>query len=56
MLLDIAGARQPAGAEQKMHVQNLMFQNGLAYSQESRKFEHFNPCLFTSPGPPNRWA
>jgi hypothetical protein len=48
MLLDIAGGGQRAGAEQKVRVQNLLFQHGLHYSQESRKFEHLNPCLFNT--------
>ncbi|HZS95875.1 MAG TPA: hypothetical protein VFA40_03780 [Terriglobales bacterium] len=48
MLLDVAGAWQRAGAEQKVRVQNLLFQNGLHYSQEYRKFEHLNPCLFNT--------
>jgi hypothetical protein len=46
MLLDVAEAWQRAGAEQKVRVQNLLFQNGLRYSQKSRNFEHLNPCLF----------
>ena len=48
MLLEIASAWQSAGAEQKVRVQNLLFQRGLRYSQESRKFEHLDPCLFNT--------
>jgi len=47
-ILDIAGARQSAGAEQKVRVHTLLFQRGLQYSQESRKFEHLDPCLFNT--------
>jgi DNA invertase Pin-like site-specific DNA recombinase len=47
MVVDIAGAWQRAGAEHKISVQNLLFQNGLRYSQELRKFEHPKPCLFS---------
>jgi len=48
MLLDVAEAWRLAGAEQKQGVQNLLFQNGLRYSQKLRKFEHLNPCLFNT--------
>ena len=45
-LLDVAGAWQWADAEQKVRVQNLLFGDGLRYSQESANFEHPNTCLF----------
>jgi hypothetical protein len=48
MLIDVAGAWQRAGAEQKVRVQNLLFQSGLRYSQELRDFKHLNPCLFNT--------
>jgi len=50
MVMDIAGAWQRAGTEQKISVQNLLFQNGLHYSQTSKKFEHLKPCLFNAVG------
>jgi hypothetical protein len=46
MVVDIGGAWQRAGAEQKISVQSLLFQNGLKYSQALQKFEHLKPCLF----------
>jgi site-specific DNA recombinase len=48
MLLDIGEAWRRAGAEQKQRVQNFLFQSGLHYSQELKKFEHPNPCLFNT--------
>jgi hypothetical protein len=47
MLLDISQAWQLAKPEQRIGVQNLLFQRGLRYSQESGEFEHLNPCLFS---------
>jgi hypothetical protein len=35
-------------AAQKVGVQNLLCQNGLRYSQESKNFEHLTPCLFNA--------
>jgi hypothetical protein len=46
MLMDIAGAWQQSAADQKLRVQNLLFQGGLHYSQENRDFRHPKPCLF----------
>jgi site-specific DNA recombinase len=48
MQLDIGEAWWHAGAEQKQRVQNFLFQGDLRYSQELRKFEHPNPCLFNT--------
>jgi len=48
MVLDLGAAWFYAGPEQKQRVQNFLFQSGLRYSQELRKFEHPNPCLFNT--------
>ncbi len=48
MLIDIRQAWLHAKPEQKQRVQNFLFQDGLCYSQELRKFEHLNPCLFNT--------
>ena len=48
MLLDVSAAWQQANPDEKVGVQNLLFQDGLYYSQESEKFEHPNACLFNS--------
>jgi hypothetical protein len=50
MLLDMAKAWQLAEPEQKIGVQELLFQDGISYSQESGQFEHRNPCLFNCDG------
>src|SRR5215469_1332032 len=47
MLLDVATAWHIAEPEQEIGVQNLLFQTGLRYSQESGDFKHLNPCLFS---------
>jgi len=41
MLLDLGEAWRRAGSEQKQRVPNFLFQSGLRYSQELKKFEHF---------------
>jgi hypothetical protein len=46
--LDFGEAWRRAVPEQKQRVQNFLFQSGLCYSQELRKFEHLNPCLFNT--------
>jgi site-specific DNA recombinase len=46
-LADFAGAWGRANGDQKFGVQNLVFQGGLHYSPESRKFEHLNTHLFS---------
>ena len=48
MLIDLAAAWQRAQGEQRVRVQNLLFQNGLRFSQKSKKFEHLKPCLFST--------
>ena len=48
MLLDIAGVWKQAAGDQKVRVQNLLFQGGLRFSQELRDFKHLNPCLFST--------
>jgi hypothetical protein len=46
-LADLVGAWQRAGGDQRLGVQTLVFQDGLLYSPESKKFEHLNPHLFS---------
>jgi hypothetical protein len=48
MLVDLARAWLSAKAEQRVRVQNLLFQNSLRYSQTSRSFERPKPCLFNT--------
>jgi len=46
-LADLVGAWQRANGDQRLGVQTLVFQDGLLYSPESKKFEHLNPHLFS---------
>jgi len=46
-MADFVKAWQRATGDQKSGVQTLVFQDGLLYSSESRKFEHLNPHLFS---------
>jgi site-specific DNA recombinase len=46
-LCDIAEAWQIANAEQRQSVQTLLFQDGLAYDQQSNSLNHPNSCLFS---------
>jgi hypothetical protein len=48
MLLNLGEAWRRAEVEQKVWVQNFLFEGGLNYSQESGDFEHPNPCLFNA--------
>ena len=47
LLMDIAGAWQIAGAEQRQRVQNLLFQDGLHYSPNSGILNRSNSSLFS---------
>jgi hypothetical protein len=48
MLVDIAGAWKKAGAEQRVRVQSLLFQDGLLYSKSSGFLNTSNLSLFTA--------
>ena len=48
MLVDLGESWRRAGPEQRQRVQNFLFQDGLRYSQQLKKFEHPNPCLFNT--------
>jgi site-specific DNA recombinase len=47
MLVDIAGAWREAGAEQRVGVQNLLFEDGLLYSKRSGFLNTSKPSLFS---------
>jgi hypothetical protein len=47
MMLDVAGAWRSAEPHQRIRLQNLLFQNGLNYSDQSHDFEHIKPSLFS---------
>ena len=47
MLVDIAGAWQRAGADQRQRVQNLLFSDGLLYSEDRGFLNTSKPSLFT---------
>jgi hypothetical protein len=46
MLVDIAAAWQQAGIEQRLGVQNFLFQDGIAYEKSQKFLNTANPTLF----------
>ena len=46
MLVDVAAAWQRADAEQRLRVQNFLFQDGIAYHQNQKFLNTTNPTLF----------
>ena len=46
MLVDISAAWVRADAEQKLRVQNFLFQDGVAYDQDQKFLNTTNPTLF----------
>ncbi len=46
MLVDVAAAWQRADAEQRLRVQNFLFQGGIAYHQNQKFLNTTNPTLF----------
>ena len=47
MMLDVAGAWRRAEPDQRIRLQNLLFQNGLNYSDQSHDFGQIKPSLFS---------
>jgi hypothetical protein len=47
MMLDVAGAWRGAEPDQRVRLQNLLFQNGLPYSEQSSDFGDIKPSLFS---------
>ena len=46
MLVDVAAAWHRADAEQRLRVQNFLFQDGIAYHQNQKVLNTTNPTLF----------
>jgi hypothetical protein len=46
MLVDISAAWEVAGVEQRVSVQNFLFQDGIAYEQNQRFLNTTKPTLF----------
>jgi hypothetical protein len=46
MLVDVATAWQRADAEQRLRVQNFLFQGGVAYHRNQKFLNTTNPSLF----------
>ena len=46
MLVDIATAWQRAGMEQRVRVQNVLFQGGILYKKNEKFLNTPNPTLF----------
>ena len=47
MMLDVAGAWRGAKPDQRIRLQNLLFQNGLPYSEQFSDFGDIKPSLFS---------